>query len=488
MSLWRLNSLFEIAQLKFPTCSYAPIPLTQHTIRTDMSMNSAGVTIVIPENEENADSKSDLEKSVEMETEEFESFRKSFIQKRGMTNEKLLGSSDKPSEQPFQRRASISLNNGANGKKRQSVGTIEEGSLASDPQAPAPGLIRRQSISTKQSAASSGSLPGSAIPATISESSEKQGISRKATFSKGNPTLVDLNQLVKPARNAKQRSYHRSAIFQKISPIARFRAAVEAVLKSKKATSIFVFKGPADEPDEDENEEEEAAQDTKAAQNRTLFSNLQFNFDEFKARRIDILTPQTREVLKKPPDARTSLDIDLLLPFVQAMKPFARQSMNMKREICKILKQESFGRGRTMIKQGHYASCFYHIVSGHVTVTKEEKDGENPDSVPTIQVSELKGGDSFGESVLSKDKEMPRPYTVKNLKKCEFLKVEKDPYWDIVKQNFEQSVHKRIEVLSKVSILSDISPAKLETLASLSKAAGKVIDIMKSKRSQSHLN
>ncbi|XP_019378455.1 PREDICTED: cyclic nucleotide-binding domain-containing protein 2 [Gavialis gangeticus] len=152
-------------------------------------------------------------------------------------------------------------------------------------------------------------------------------------------------------------------------------------------------------------------------------TKLSFNYNEFKIRK-DHLPLRAIQITKKKPEWRTEKEIKLLQNCLQLLESYRNYSPNLQHLLAKVIRFESFGRRRVIIKKGHYGNTFYFIYFGTVAVTEDE-DGNSAflDGDPTL----LRKGAAFGEIALLKGTR--RVATVVCMEETELLVVDKEDFF-----------------------------------------------------------
>lgn len=122
---------------------------------------------------------------------------------------------------------------------------------------------------------------------------------------------------------------------------------------------------------------------------------------------------------------RTPVDLTLIQGLVMRIKAFETYPTPLKAELSRVLMYQMFGSGRIVIQQGHMGFSFYFIVSGTVTVQREEKDDRTGEK--HIQfLGQMSEGDAFGELALLQNS--TRTATIICETPCEFLKIDKEDF------------------------------------------------------------
>ncbi|XP_030066691.1 cyclic nucleotide-binding domain-containing protein 2-like [Microcaecilia unicolor] len=129
-------------------------------------------------------------------------------------------------------------------------------------------------------------------------------------------------------------------------------------------------------------------------------------------------------VTMKRPDWRTEEDMKLLRSFLQVLPSYHHYSTHLQLLLAKVIRYESFGRSRVVVKKGQPGNSFYFLYSGCVAVTMDE-DGSSAfvDDEPVL----LHGGSGFGEIALLKG--LNRNATIVCMEETELLVVDKEDFF-----------------------------------------------------------
>ncbi|KAI9219549.1 hypothetical protein BC828DRAFT_163061 [Blastocladiella britannica] len=111
-----------------------------------------------------------------------------------------------------------------------------------------------------------------------------------------------------------------------------------------------------------------------------------------------------------------------------------------------------------MIKQGHEPKSFYFILSGRVTVYKVEGEMR-------VDLNELGSGDAFGELALLKGTR--RTASVKTNVPCEFFRIDRDDFLDVLKDTAEEDIKQKLDFFTTVPFLAVLPSSNLLRLAEL---------------------
>ncbi|CAF3722133.1 unnamed protein product [Adineta steineri] len=145
-----------------------------------------------------------------------------------------------------------------------------------------------------------------------------------------------------------------------------------------------------------------------------------FNKSYFKTRSFDIL-PIVRNFFKQPTGERNITNIDEIRRCLADIKPFSRLALPLQNHILQEAWYECYTEGRTIIRQGDCAACFYIILSGSACVTYKRITDNH------IQIIDiLDRGCTFGEKGLMTNSR--QIFTITSKTKLELLVLWKDDF------------------------------------------------------------
>ncbi len=171
---------------------------------------------------------------------------------------------------------------------------------------------------------------------------------------------------------------------------------------------------------------------------------LTFNLDAFNQKSYGGLSLIAKIILMQPSFNRTDEELTYIHQFTSRLKCFDRYSIHVRKELAKVLYYESFKRRQVVIRQGDIGFNFYFILSGSVVVEMQKEDQKTGEKQIMI-IGELGAGASFGElALLHNDR---RKATIVCNEDCEFLKIDKPDYDDVLKKNHEWEWNARTEYL-----------------------------------------
>lgn len=129
-------------------------------------------------------------------------------------------------------------------------------------------------------------------------------------------------------------------------------------------------------------------------------------------------------VLQKPPEFRTTVEINLLMKSCENVEFFQKYDYETREQICKFMTYENLNKGKTLFEIGSSGSTFYIILKGSVGVwvnipKQIEDDKKEIKTILTLtEVKILNTGSSFGELALIDKK--PRAATIICREDCQF--------------------------------------------------------------------
>ncbi|TPX60262.1 hypothetical protein SpCBS45565_g07547 [Spizellomyces sp. 'palustris'] len=257
-------------------------------------------------------------------------------------------------------------------------------------------------------------------------------------------------------------SYESISTTEDIRPSAQewWKMALERIGASVRALRAFqIRKAPL----------AEGIGDRKAletGQSSLMASKVGFKMSTYRRRADNAplhLSPTLLAALAKTadPDSLTSSDIDNLFHLTSLVPVFAKYDEGIRRALAKVITYEVFEAGRVVVRQGHAAQNFYHILSGEVEVTKKVEER-------VIVISVLKGGDSFGETSLLRNHR--RSATVTTLTTpTAFLRVAKSDFNEILQHETQADVDAKIALIGSIPLFACLAPSAIRHLAVVSR-------------------
>ncbi|XP_064401623.1 uncharacterized protein LOC135347525 [Halichondria panicea] len=171
---------------------------------------------------------------------------------------------------------------------------------------------------------------------------------------------------------------------------------------------------------------------------------LTFNLGAFNQKSYGGLSLIAKIILMQPSFNRTDEELKYIHQFTSRLKCFDRYSIHVRKELARVLYYESFKRRQVVIRQGDIGFNFYFILSGNVVVEMQEEDKKTGEK-QTMIIGELGAGASFGElALLHNDR---RRATIVCNEDCEFLKIDKPDYDEVLRKNHEWEWNTRTEYL-----------------------------------------
>ncbi|XP_065052863.1 uncharacterized protein LOC135682068 [Rhopilema esculentum] len=197
--------------------------------------------------------------------------------------------------------------------------------------------------------------------------------------------------------------------------------------------------------------------------------SITFNAKAFKAhiQACGAISEEMRRILRKFSKFRTDDEVKVIGRLVNRLKVFEKYPIMVKEELGRILYFDVFEDGRIITKQGQSGISFYFIVTGTVLVERIEVDKQT--GLRHIQrVDELGQGDSFGElALLHSNTKRAASMICRGL--CEFLRIDRGEFEDVLQRCREKEWSQRATVLSELNALSGYSPRDLMVLNSNAK-------------------
>lgn len=237
--------------------------------------------------------------------------------------------------------------------------------------------------------------------------------------------------------------------FTKLSPIVRFRQAIHKVMCqmfwTKKIRGIeqhqkMTYLGPGEKNGE-----------------REL---LTFNVRSFRSDvQYESLSLRAKTILSRPTWLRTEEEIQYLHRYTVRLHCFSRYTGYVRKELAKVLYYEKVEKDHYVIKQGHKGWFFYFIVSG--TVLVEMKDTIKSGKTVSMIAGEIKAGGAFGELALMHDS--VRRASIYANEDCEFVKVDRPSFDDVLRKSHETEWNNRLRHLSMHPLFSQWKDSNLNT-------------------------
>lgn len=268
------------------------------------------------------------------------------------------------------------------------------------------------------------------------KSRDRQSISRSSIYM--SDTSVQTPE-VKPKR-----------LDTKLSPIVRFRQAIHKVMTqifwSKKFQGIeqhqkTTYLGPGDRKGE-----------------REL---LTFNVKSYRSDvQYESLSLRAKTILSLPSWLRTGDDIQYLHRYCIRLNCFSRYSAFVRKELARVLYYEKIEKDHFVIRQGRIGWFFYFIVSGTVLVEMQDLCLLSGKKV-TMIAGEIKAGGVFGDLALM-HRSVRRASIITN-EDCEFLKVDKSSFDEVLRKSHESEWKNRLRHLTTHPLFQQWRDANLTT-------------------------
>ncbi|KAG8537190.1 hypothetical protein GDO81_024936 [Engystomops pustulosus] len=164
--------------------------------------------------------------------------------------------------------------------------------------------------------------------------------------------------------------------------------------------------------------------------------------------------------LQRPED-RSERDIRLIRSMMLGVLSFRRYSTQMQHMLARVVYYRRFGRGRVIVRRGHWGDSFYFVFSGVIAITQDE-DGSSAllDPEPIL----LHKGASFGEVALLKG--LRRNATVICMEETELLVVDREEFFqNKLDQELQKELQYRFQFFRSLDLFSSWCDQTLETLA-----------------------
>ena len=246
------------------------------------------------------------------------------------------------------------------------------------------------------------------------------------------------------------RESRRPTILSKVSPKVRFRQAIHKVMMhqfwAKKYQGIAqhqktTYLGPGDKDGERE--------------------FLTFNAKFFRSDvQYQSLSVKAKTILSRPTWLRTEEELHYIYRYTIRLHCFSRYNAFVRKELAKVLYYEKVERDHYVIRQGSFGWFFYFIVSGTCLVEMKDVCLRSGKMVSLI-AGEVKAGGSFGELALMQN--TVRRASIFTTEDCEFLKVDKPSFDEVLKKSHEAEWKHRLMHLSRHPLFLQWRDANLTT-------------------------
>ncbi|XP_066440705.1 cyclic nucleotide-binding domain-containing protein 2-like [Eleutherodactylus coqui] len=188
---------------------------------------------------------------------------------------------------------------------------------------------------------------------------------------------------------------------------------------------------------------------------------LSFDVTLFKSQYEFIFPGKAIAIALQRPEDRAACDIRFIRSMMMGILSFRRYSTHMQHMLARVAYYRRFGRGRVVVRKGHWGDGFYFVFSGVIAVTQDE-DGSSAllDPEPIL----LQKGASFGEVALLKG--MRRNATVICMEDTEFLVVDRTEFFqNKLDQELQKELQYRFQFFRSLDLFSTWSDQTLQTLA-----------------------
>lgn len=235
-----------------------------------------------------------------------------------------------------------------------------------------------------------------------------------------------------------------------LSPIVRFRQAIHKVMTqifwSKKFQGIeqhqkTTYLGPGDKKGE-----------------REL---LTFNVKSYRSDvQYESLSLRAKTILSLPSWLRTDEEVQYLHRYCIRLNCFSRYSAFVRKELARVLYYEKIEKDHFVIRQGRLGWFFYFIVSGSVLVEMQDLCLRSGKKV-TMIAGEVKAGGVFGDLALMH--RCVRRASIITNEDCEFLKVDKSSFDEVLRKSHETEWKNRLRHLTTHPLFQQWKDANLNT-------------------------
>ncbi|XP_019624904.1 PREDICTED: uncharacterized protein LOC109470406 [Branchiostoma belcheri] len=192
---------------------------------------------------------------------------------------------------------------------------------------------------------------------------------------------------------------------------------------------------------------------------------LSFDAGFFKTDFEHLFPDSAKRVAEKLPSERNPADLRLIGAVLRSLSNFRKYPRNIQDMLCRVVRYQSLGMNRVVIKKGHPGTAFYMVFSGRVgVVTTDDPD----ELMQRASMVVLRKGDIFGEMAMITGE--LRNATVQTLEQTELVVVDSFNLQDsdmhvLLKRDFKY----KFDFLRKLSLFCPWGDEPMERLASLAK-------------------
>ncbi|KAJ3123801.1 hypothetical protein HK098_001641 [Nowakowskiella sp. JEL0407] len=186
-----------------------------------------------------------------------------------------------------------------------------------------------------------------------------------------------------------------------------------------------------------------------------------FDVDDYKASMHQTqfawkLSSNIRDVLAKETFDYTEHDVELLYKLTSTMPTFIKYDKQVRTALCRVIKYQSFGSDKVIVKQGHIAHSFFFILAGSVSIKKQVGDS-------VVDLGVLKAGESFGELALLNN--VRRSATITTCEDTEFLVVHKSDFTEVLRSEAERDLDEKTKFLALIPLFKYLNKERTLGLA-----------------------
>ncbi|KAI9202989.1 uncharacterized protein BJ171DRAFT_157718 [Polychytrium aggregatum] len=170
----------------------------------------------------------------------------------------------------------------------------------------------------------------------------------------------------------------------------------------------------------------------------------------------DERTPVLMSILKKSPDSRTEIELDVLWHYCGQMKALRKFGAMVQREICKKAYFEEISSGRLILKQETGPLCFYILLRGRVQLFKTYGDHHYRLVEATTM---LMDGDSIGdpEILQATDEGTQRNESALALTNVEVLRVDRFNFQEILETAAAAEMEQKIQFFALLPLVASMN-------------------------------
>lgn len=177
-----------------------------------------------------------------------------------------------------------------------------------------------------------------------------------------------------------------------------------------------------------------------------------------------------KDACTKAPDKRAKADVDILHQRTAHLAFFNRKhiSHELQRELCRVMVYRKVDAGKTLMRRGDNATCFYVVMSGSVQLQVESKGKGSKKAVESRNMAMYPGDSIAEQDLLSINGEEPLClHTAVTLEKSELMEFTRVDFERLLKEFATAERDVLIDMLRSFPVLANHSTPQLRLLAKL---------------------